>query len=137
MRTLSKLGMAGPAGRLHDLVAGGGRAPREVRPPYNVSALDQRAAEFLLEHATAWCAARAAEVVAERTRYPPRCPPVASRVSQRGEPRADPHHRRVRAVAAAGRRSISVRLFDVGRLAGCLRITRGTPAETEALLAAL
>jgi histidinol-phosphate aminotransferase len=32
---------------------------------------------------------------------------------------------------------IAVRLFDAGRLAGCLRITVGTPAETDALLAAL
>jgi histidinol-phosphate aminotransferase len=39
-----------------------------------------------------------------------------------------------RQLADAG---ITVRLFDAGRLAGCLRITVGTPADNAALLAAL
>jgi histidinol-phosphate/aromatic aminotransferase/cobyric acid decarboxylase-like protein len=37
-------------------------------------------------------------------------------------------------LAAAG---VLVRLFDAGPLAGCLRITVGTPAENELLLASL
>jgi histidinol-phosphate aminotransferase len=32
---------------------------------------------------------------------------------------------------------VTVRLFDAGRLAGCLRITVGTPDDNAALLAAL
>jgi len=48
---------------------------------------------------------------------------------------------RIQSATAVWRRladaGISVRLFDAGRLAGCLRITVGTPADTDALLAAL
>jgi len=126
MRTLSS--SAGrPAGRLHDLVAGGGAhlgscghrtmSARSISaPPSSCSSTRPRG-----------CAARAAEVVRRAYAAIRRAVrPWPRGVSQRGEPRADPHHRRVRAVAAAGRRRHSVRLFDVGRLAGCLRITVGT-----------
>nr|MDQ3369734.1 aminotransferase class I/II-fold pyridoxal phosphate-dependent enzyme [Myxococcota bacterium] len=67
MRTLSKIGMAGL--RVGFTIAAPAIAGvlEKVRPPYNLSALDQVAATFLVEEASAWCAARAADVVAART----------------------------------------------------------------------
>jgi histidinol-phosphate aminotransferase len=111
----------------------------KVRPPYNLSALDQRAAEFLLEHATEWCAARAAEVVAERGTL---ARELASRGLEVFASQANlllvrfPDSQRVyQQLAAAG---ISVRNFGTtGALAHCLRITVGSPSETAALLRAL
>ena len=138
MRTLSKLGMAGL--RVGFTISSPAIAwvLEKLRPPYNLSALDQRAAEFLLEHATAWCAARAAEVVAERGRL------AAALVARGFEVFASAANLllvRTQGATALWQRlaeaGITVRLFDAGRLAGCLRITVGTPAETDALLAAL
>jgi len=137
MRTLSKLGMAGL--RLGFTISSPAvaRVLEKVRPPYNVSALDQRAAEVLLESATAWCAARAADVVYERAR-------LAEALTERGVHvfpsaanlilvRVGDAPGTYATLAAAG---ISVRAFGAGPLADCLRITVGTPAETDALLAA-
>jgi histidinol-phosphate aminotransferase len=141
MRTLSKLGMAGL--RIGYTVSSPAIAGvlEKLRPPYNLSSLDQRAAEFLLEHAGAWCAARAAEVVAERGRlaaalsarglevFPSAANLLLIRTTPAGDARA-----LWRKLGDAG---VSVRLFDAGPLAGCLRITVGTPADNAALLAAL
>lgn len=139
MRTLSKIGLAGL--RVGFTISSRAIAStlEKVRPPYNVSALDQTAAALLLEHAHAWCEARAADVVAERER-------LATALEARGlevfssaanlllvrcADAAALHGR----LAAAG---ISVRYFgDAGPLAGCVRITVGTPDENAALLAAL
>jgi histidinol-phosphate aminotransferase len=138
MRTLSKLGMAGL--RVGFTISSPAIAGvlEKLRPPYNISALDQRAAEFLLEHATAWCAARAAEVVVERSR-------LAAALAARGlevfASAANLVLVRTTGATALWQRladaGVTVRLFDAGRLAGCLRITVGTPAENDALLAAL
>jgi len=138
MRTLSKLGMAGL--RVGFTISSPAIAAllEKLRPPYNLSALDQRAAEFLLEHAAEWCAARAADVVTERTR-------LAGALSARGfevfASAANLLLIRTTGATALWQRladaGITVRLFDAGRLAGCLRITVGTPAENDALLAAL
>ena len=138
MRTLSKLGMAGL--RVGFTISSPAIAAvlEKLRPPYNLSALDQRAAEFLLEHASEWCAARAADVVAERTR-------LAAALAERGL-EVFPSAANLILVRTADARAlwqrlsdagVSVRLFDAGSLAGCLRITVGTPAENAALLAAL
>jgi histidinol-phosphate aminotransferase len=138
MRTLSKYGMAGL--RVGYVVAAPAIAAllEKVRPPYNLSSLDQRAAEFLLDRAAAWCAARTAEVIAER-------PVLAAALAARGfevfPSQANLVLIRTAEATALWRRlmdaGISVRLFDAGRLAGCLRITVGTPDDTRALLAAL
>ncbi len=138
MRTLSKLGMAGL--RVGFTISSPAIAAllEKLRPPYNLSALDQRAAEFLLERASAWCADRAADVVAERGR-------LAAALAARGfevfASAANLVLIRTAGATALWHRlvdaGITVRLFDSGRLAGCLRITVGTPAETDALLAAL
>lgn len=139
MRTLSKIGLAGL--RVGFTISSRAIATtlEKVRPPYNVSALDQTAAALLLEHAQAWCEARAADVVVERER-------LAAALAERGlevfssaanlllvrcADAAELH----RKLAAAG---ISVRYFGAaGPLAGCVRITVGTPDENAALLAAL
>jgi histidinol-phosphate aminotransferase len=138
MRTLSKLGMAGL--RVGFTISSPAVAAllEKLRPPYNLSALDQRAAEFLLERASEWCAARAADVVAERGR-------LAAALAARGfevfASEANLVLIRTTGAAALWQRladaGVTVRLFDAGRLAGCLRITVGTPADNAALLAAL
>lgn len=138
MRTLSKLGMAGL--RVGFTISSPAIAAllEKLRPPYNLSALDQRAAELLLERASEWCAARAADVVAERAR-------LAAALAARGlevfASEANLLLVRTRDAAALWRRladaGVIVRLFDAGRLAGCLRITVGTPADNAALLSAL
>jgi histidinol-phosphate aminotransferase len=138
MRTLSKLGMAGL--RVGYTVSSPAIAAllEKLRPPYNLSALDQRAAEFLLEHASAWCAERAAEVVAERARLEAA---LVARGLEVFPSAANLILIRTRAATHLWQRlfdaGITVRLFDAGPLAGCLRITVGTPAENAALLAAL
>jgi histidinol-phosphate aminotransferase len=139
MRTLSKIGMAGLRVGFTISTPALAGVLEKVRPPYNLSSLDQRAAEFLVEHASAWCAERAAEVVAERGR-------LAAALIARGldvfaseanlllVKFADAPATWQR-LAAAG---IVVRSFGaVGPLASCLRITVGTPAENAALLADL
>ena len=139
MRTLSKLGMAGlRVGYTISAPAIAGVLDK-VRPPYNLSTLDQRAAEFLLEHASGWCAERAAEVVAERGR-------LANSLAELGLDvfaseanlvlvRFPNSQRAFQALADAG---ISVRRFDpTGPLADCLRITVGTQEDNSAVLAVL
>src|SRR5690606_16765607 len=106
----------------------------KVRPPYNVSSLDQRAALFLLGEANEWCQARAREVVAERPR-------LAARLAELPGVEVFPSEANLVLVRfGAGRaaqiwrgladRGLLVRNFDApGPLAGCLRITVGTPDE--------
>jgi histidinol-phosphate aminotransferase len=135
MRTLSKIGMAGLRVGFAISTPAIARVLDKVRPPYNLSALDQRAARVLVEHATPWCEARAAEVVAERERLARSLaerghevfPSAANLLLVRFSDAAATYDR----LFAAG---ISVRRFDAGPLAGCLRITVGTPAENAALL---
>jgi histidinol-phosphate aminotransferase len=138
MRTLSKYGMAGL--RVGFSISSPAIAGllEKLRPPYNLSALDQRAAEFLLERAAAWCTARTDEVIAERPR-------LAAALAARGL-EVFPSEANLLLVRTANATAlwqrladagVTVRLFDSGRLAGCLRITVGTPADTAALLAAL
>ncbi len=144
MRTLSKVGMAGlrvgftistPA--ICDVL-------EKVRPPYNLSSLDQAAAAFALRAAAPWSLARAAEVVAER-------PKLAAGLA--ALPTAEVFASAANLVLVrfgAGRaakiwqgladRGVVVRNFDHpagGPLAGCLRITVGTAAENALLLAEL
>jgi histidinol-phosphate aminotransferase len=135
MRTLSKVGMAGL--RVGYTVSTPAIAAllEKLRPPYNLSSLDQCAAEFLLERAGAWCAERAADVVAERSR-------LSAALAERGfevfPSEANLLLIRTTHATALWQRladvGVMVRLFDAGPLAGCLRVTVGTAAE---LLAAL
>jgi histidinol-phosphate aminotransferase len=139
MRTLSKIGLAGLRVGYTVSAPAISRVLEKVRPPYNVSALDQRAAELALEHAAEWSTARAAEVVAERSRmafalgelglhvFPSEANLLLVRFPDGPAAYAK--------LFAAG---VSVRSFGAeGALANCLRITVGTPAETAALLRAV
>jgi histidinol-phosphate aminotransferase len=145
MRTLSKIGMA--ALRIGWMAASPQIATEveKVRPPYNVGALNMRAAEWLLTHARDWLDARAKDVVLERARlvaalkelpglrvFDTEANLVMVRVGDAASGRATTVWQ---ALAARG---VLVRNFDrPGPLAGCLRITVGTPAEDDALIAAL
>ena len=143
MRTLSKIGLAGL--RVGYAVASPAIAAllEKVRPPYNLSALDQRAAELLVTRADAWCAARAADVVASRGGLAAglaALPGVEVFASAANLVLARFGAGRATAVwQALADRGILVRNFDgpPGPLAGCLRITVGTPDENAACLAAL
>jgi histidinol-phosphate aminotransferase len=142
MRTLSKVGMA--AVRVGYTVSSVAIATllEKVRPPYNVSSLDQRAAGFLLNEAHEWCAQHAAEVVAERGKL------VAALAALPNVELFATEANLVLVRFGAGRatkiwqgladRGLLVRNFDrPGPLEGCLRITVGTPQENEWLIEAL
>ncbi len=131
MRTLSKVGMAGLRVGYSISSRAIAQLLEKLRPPYNVSSLDQRAAVFMLSEAAAWCAARAAEVVAERAR-------LAKELARFGE--VFPSEANLLLVRFAkpdmapelAARGISVRSFPFGT-----RVTVGTPEENALLVAAL
>ncbi len=140
MRTVSKLGLAGI--RIGYMAA----SPRwiaefdKVRPPYNVSVLDEAAAEFALEHLEV-LQAQCARIRDDRERLRAALdaiPGVATFPS-----RANFLLVRVAGASAlaAGMRERGVLVKDVSRmhplLADCLRLTVGTPDENAAMLAAL
>lgn len=145
MRTLSKMGLAGL--RVGFLTAAPAivRELEKVRPPYNLGALNQRAALWLLRHHHDWLLARCADVVAERTRLAaalaalPRVRVFESHANLLLVRIGAPGDRRAGAVwKQLAERGILVRNFDrPGPLSGCLRITPGTPAENDLLLAEL
>lgn len=140
MRTLSKFGLAGV--RLGYLCGAAALVDEvdKVRPPYNVSALNAEATLFALEHAGEY--ARQAELLRrERDRlqaalraipgvrpYPSEANMILVRV---------PDSRR----AFEGMRERGVLVKHVAGLhpllANCLRLTVGTPAENDAMLAAI
>ena len=140
LRTLSKVGMAGI--RLGYAIA----APEwiaqlnKLRPPYNVNAFTQAAAEALLADA-GWMAEQAATIRAERGRLAAalaRLPGVTVFETQTNfllarVPEAD------RLYDGLKQRRILVKNVHSWHplLANCLRITVGTPRENDALLAAL
>jgi histidinol-phosphate aminotransferase len=141
MRTVSKLGLAGI--RIGYLAA----APRwvaefdKVRPPYNVSVLDEAAAEFALEHLDV-LQAQCARLRADRETLAAALASVPG-VERVFASRANFLLVRVADSAAthAGLRERGVLVKDVGRmhplLVGCLRLTVGTPAENAAMIDAL
>ena len=142
MRTLSKVGMAGL--RVGFTVSSPAIAQllEKVRPPYNVSSLDQRAAMFLLSEAADWCTSRAKDVVRERVG-------LAAALAQLPGAEVFASEANLLLVLfgakratliwqGLGGRGLLVRNFDrPGPLEGCLRITVGTPQENEWLVEAL
>ena len=140
MRTLSKLGLAGL--RLGYL-SGHARWLDEldkVRPPYNIGVLNDVAAQFALDHMEV-LDQQASVIRDERARLFGELRRVPG-----AEPiRSDANFLLVRVADSAAvqtrLRSRGVLVKDVGKmhplLAGCLRITVGTPEENEAMLAAL
>lgn len=146
MQTLSKIGMA--ALRVGYLCGAPAllREVNKVRGPYNLGALNQRAALWLLKNHRALLASHCAEVVSERGRlaaalaelpdlrvFTSQANLLLFRVGRPGDGRA------TRAWHALCGRGVLVRNFDgtSGPLAGCLRVTIGTPAENDRFLAAL
>ncbi len=145
LRTLSKVGMAGL--RIGFLVAADAivREVEKVRPPYNLGALNQRAALWMLRTQGEWLRARAADVVRERARlaaaladvpgvrvFPSEANLILFRVGKAGDGRAGA------AWKAMAARGVLVRNFDrPGPLSGCLRVTPGTPEENDLFLAEL
>ncbi len=140
MRTLSKFGLAGV--RLGYML---GRADlieqvEKVRPPYNISVLNTEAALFALEHADEFTR-QAALIQSERGRlmaaladmpgakaYPSQANMILVRVNDAAG-----------AFAALKARGILIKnvsgLHQL--LANCIRLTVGSPAENDALIAAL
>jgi histidinol-phosphate aminotransferase len=140
VRTVSKIGMAGL--RLGYAVGHPDWIDEfeKIRPPYNVNSLTQAAVPVLLAHADAF-AQQAVEIRRERQRVDralAALPGVRTFATQTNfvlarVPDASAWFATLRAAR------ILVKNLDGWHplLAGCLRITVGTPAENDALLAAL
>ena len=140
MRTASKLGLAGV--RIGYMAA----APHwidefdKVRPPYNISSLDEAATEFALEHLDVLLD-QAARVRTDRGHL------LAALRAMPGVVAFDSAANFVLVrvadgpATAAAMRAQGVLIKDVGRmhplLANCLRFTVGSPDENTTLLAAL
>jgi histidinol-phosphate aminotransferase len=139
LQTLSKIGLA--ALRVGLLI---GRREvlatvEKVRPPYNVNTLSQRAAHKLLSEHRDEVEAHFDEVKRERQRLHDALGQLAGlEVFPSGGNflliRAAEARRLHEALVDRG---VLVRLFDVGALAGCLRVTVGTPEENAWLLDAV
>jgi histidinol-phosphate aminotransferase len=143
MRTVSKLGLAGI--RLGYMAA----APEwieqfdKVRPPYNVSVLDEAAAEFALEHLPV-LEEQAARLRADRDALQSALAALSAKAGiEAFESRANFVLVRVAdgPATAAAMKARGVLIKDVGRmhplLTGCLRLTVGTPDENAQMLDAL
>jgi histidinol-phosphate aminotransferase len=140
LRTLSKIGLAGI--RLGMLVGSPALVEEinKVRPPYNVNALSQAAARVLLGHGEI-VRGQAAAIVEERERvlaalaeFPgiTTFPSAANFFLMRTARPAEAVYQGLLA------RDIVVRNFGhLPHLAGCLRVTVGTPEENDAFLTAL
>jgi histidinol-phosphate aminotransferase len=144
MRTLSKVGLAGL--RVGFIAASPAicNVIERIRPPYNMGTLNQHAAAWILDHAASWLDEQARLVVAERPRL------AAALAALPGVTVFDSAANlvliRVAGALAAWRRlqdrGVLVRCFDRGPddrgpLAGCLRITVGTRAENDLVVAEL
>ena len=139
VQTLSKVGLAGL--RVGYLVAHPEviATVEKVRPPYNLNSLSQRAATVIVSHHADELEAHYRVIRGERERLRTALtahglevfPSQANLLLVRS-PNATELWRQL------GARGIAVRNFDrPGPLAGCLRITVGTPQENDELLAAL
>ena len=140
MRTLSKFGLAGV--RLGYMIGPKALVAEidKVRPPYNISVLNYECALFALEHAEVF-AAQAKDLREQRARllseltalpgvqpFPSEANMVLARVPDAAK-------------AFEGMRAHGVLIKNVSKmhplLANCLRLTVGTAAENDQLLAAL
>lgn len=140
LRTLSKFGLAGV--RLGYLMGHADAIAEidKVRPPYNVGSLNAEAARFALEHADEY-ERQAAVLRSERERLMrelsamPRVQPFPSEANMILVRVPDS----ARAFEGMKARGILVKHIAALHplLANCLRLTVGTPAENDALIAAL
>ena len=145
MRTLSKIGLAGL--RIGFLCAAPElvRELEKVRTPYNVGSLNQRAAVWIMRNLRDELRAQCEEVARERDAvfdelsalsgvrpFPSRANLILFRVGESGDGRAAEVWR------GLCERGVLVRNLDhPGPLAGCLRVTIGTPSENRRFLDAL
>lgn len=139
MRTLSKFGLAGV--RIGYMMGPAALVAQvdKLRPPYNISVLNAEAALFALEHEDVF-AAQAADLKRERAR-------LQSSLKEMGLKTwpSDANMILVRVPDPArsfeGMKARKVLVKNVSRmhplLAGCLRLTVGTPDENTQMLAAL
>jgi len=163
MRTMSKLGLAGA--RLGYLAAAPAWTEQleKVRPPYNVSVLNEATVEFALEHAGVF-AEQAGSIRTERENlllalreligkglervFPSQANFVLVRVTERSAERSeDPIPDAASSAESAGAfvarrmRESGVLIKDVGKmhrmLHNCLRLTVGTRQENRTMLDAL
>ena len=140
MRTLSKFGLAGV--RLGYMIGPKALVAEvdKVRPPYNISVLNTECALFALEHAKVF-AAQAQDLRQERTRlmqaltaltgvqpFPSEANMILARVPDAAK-------------TFDGLKAHGVLIKNISKmhplLANCLRLTVGTAAENDQLLAAL
>jgi histidinol-phosphate aminotransferase len=140
MRTLSKFGLAGV--RLGYMIGPKALVAEvdKVRPPYNISVLNAECALFALEHAKVF-AAQAQNLRQERTRllqaltalpgvqpFPSEANMILARVPDAAK-------------TFDGLKAHGVLIKNISKmhplLANCLRLTVGTAAENDQLLAAL
>jgi histidinol-phosphate aminotransferase len=145
MRTLSKTGMAGLRCGFLTAATAIVRELEKVRPPYNLGSLPMRAAAWLVDHHGDALRAMCRAVVAERPRLAAALAAIpgvhvfdseANLVLVRIGVAGDGAATRVWNELIA--RGVLVRNFDrPGPLAGCLRITVGTPVENDLLVASL
>jgi histidinol-phosphate aminotransferase len=145
MRTLSKIGMAGL--RVGFLTGAPAivKQLETLRMPYNLGALQQRAAVWMLRNQRDWLLARCRDLIVERERiakalralpeitvFPSEANLLLCQIGRAGD------HRATALCVALAERGILIRNFDrPGSLAGCVRITPGTAAENDLLLAEL
>ena len=145
MRTLSKIGLA--ALRVGYLIAHPQvvHEVEKIRPPYNLGSLNQAAAAFLVGEHPQVLREHVKQIVGERERvaralasvpgvkvFPSRANLLMIRVGTAGDGKGGEMWKQLAA------RGVLVRNFDrPGPLAGCLRVTVGTPAENDAFLEAL
>ena len=148
LRTLSKIGLAGL--RIGYLCAEQSLVAQieKVRPPYNIGALNQRAAVLLLSRHRELIRERCQQVVVERERLRGVLAGTAGidvfassanlLLFRVGEPNGPSPGQATAVWKGLAERGVLIRCFDnPGPLAGCLRVTVGTPAENDAFLAAL
>jgi histidinol-phosphate aminotransferase len=140
LRTYSKIGLAGL--RIGVLIAHPEVAHEveKVRPPYNLGVVQQLAACVAIEKFRGELSRNVDEVVAERDR-------LSAAVAALPGVEVFPSSANLFVIRVAGAqrvwrgladRSVLVRNFDrPGPLAGCLRVTVGTPDENRRFLAAL
>lgn len=139
MRTLSKQGLAGL--RLGFLCGAPAliEAIDKIRLPYNINVLSQAAAAFALEHAEV-LDAQAAQIRTERAALAQHLAALGLQAWPSDANfvlfRVDAAARVFEALRANG---VLIKKLDGAhpRLAGCLRVTVGTPAENAAFVAAL
>lgn len=142
LQTLSKIGLAGL--RVGYLVAQQELAAEleKARPPYNLDVYSQAAATAVLTHAAAELEVHALRVRNERARLIAalRAHPALEVFPSGGNFVLVRHAHAAELDRALREEGVAVRCFERGTggpLAGCLRITVGTPAEDDCLLAAL